>query len=67
MIESPLIRELVAESKQDAILRFLQARFGPVPEDLAASIRAIPAERRLDELIDRAGRCRTLATFQVGT
>jgi hypothetical protein len=41
MAESPLIRKLVAERSQELILEFLTGRFGVVPPDLEAHVRAI--------------------------
>jgi hypothetical protein len=41
MIESPLIREIVAEEVHEYILKFLRTRFGPVPPELEAEVRSI--------------------------
>jgi hypothetical protein len=66
MIESPLIKELLAERLQDAILLFLKARFGDeeVPRDLEKRLRRISSEKKLDYLIKEAGRCSSLRAFQ---
>ncbi len=41
MIESPLIRETVAEKTHKHILKFLVTRFGPDPPELEAEVRSI--------------------------
>jgi hypothetical protein len=68
MIESPLIKEIVAESKQEAmqeaILQFLQARFDSVPEDVAKRVRGVRAEKKLNALIKHAARCPDLEAFR---
>jgi hypothetical protein len=63
MIESPLIQEIVAETKHEAILTFLRARFGSVPEPVVSALRSIQDVHRLDELVDLAGRCPDLESF----
>jgi hypothetical protein len=68
MIDSPLIREIVAEAearaRQKDILTFLKGRFGRVPRPLGGAVRAIRSTRVLDELVAMAGRCRTLEEFE---
>jgi predicted transposase YdaD len=72
MIESPLIREIVAEatakaevrSKREALLAFLRARFGPLPRELRADLKAITDRRTLTELVTLAGKCSDLKEFQ---
>jgi hypothetical protein len=64
MIESPLIQEIVARSKHDSILQFLEARFGAVPADLALQLREILDESKLEELTRHAARCPDLASFR---
>jgi hypothetical protein len=54
MFESPLIREIVAESRRKNILRMLQNRFGPVPPGLEAEVRSILDETVLDAALDLA-------------
>ena len=63
MIESPLINEILAENTQEAILRFLQARFGDVPEEVVQRLRSISADRKLKALIKHAAQCPTLEAF----
>jgi hypothetical protein len=41
VIESPLIREIVAESAHKYSLKVLVTRFGPVPPDVEAEFRSI--------------------------
>ena len=54
MIESPLIREIVAERSHKDILRVLRNRFGPVPPELEAEVRSILDESVLDAPMDLA-------------
>ncbi|HTU90171.1 MAG TPA: hypothetical protein VMF69_08870 [Gemmataceae bacterium] len=68
MIDSPLIRELVAENTQEtlqqAIVRFLEGRFGTVSDALAARIKAVRKKKDLDSLVSFAGQCPDLAAFE---
>ena len=68
MIESPLIQELMqevaAERVHKAILRFLAARFGSVPPEVEAAVRAVQDESRLDNLVDWAALCPDLEAFR---
>ena len=64
MIESPLIQELMAETKHKDILRFLAARFGPIPKDLATALQNIQDTERLDNLVEWAGLCPDLEAFR---
>ena len=64
MIESPLIQELVAERAHKAILRFLAARFGSVPLEIAATVESVQDEAKIDDLIDWAARCPSLDEFR---
>jgi hypothetical protein len=69
MIESPLIQELMAKSAAERshkdIVRFLARRFGPVPEDVAAAVRTIYDESKLEELVDEAASCPDLEAFRL--
>jgi hypothetical protein len=64
MIDSPLIKELVAEKLQDAILDLLRARFGDVPPDLSKRLRTLRKEKRLLELNRAAALSSTLDEFR---
>jgi hypothetical protein len=68
MIESPLLQELLAETKRETmkqtLLRLLAARFGSVPQDITAALQAIPDRPQLEELIDWAARCPDLEAFR---
>ena len=73
MIESPLLTELeekitkrVSErTRQGAILDNLDARFGPVPEDISTLVRSITEEKRLTALHRLSATCLDLAAFRV--
>jgi len=68
MIDSPLIRDLVAETTQqtlhEAIVRFLEGRFGTVADALAARVKSVRKKKELDALISFAAQCRDLAAFE---
>ncbi len=68
MAHSPVLREMVreahCEARQNDILRVLAARFGDVPDDLAAALRAVTDDARLDGLLEWAARCPELSAFQ---
>jgi hypothetical protein len=63
MIESPLIQELLAERMHKALLDFLGARFGSVPQNVETALRAVEDESKLDELVRLAAVCPDLETF----
>jgi hypothetical protein len=65
VIESPLINELLAESKHASILTILKARLGVVPSELAASLRTIYDLDKLDDLIACSAVCENLDNFQI--
>jgi hypothetical protein len=58
MIDSPLIRELMAENtrqaRQEDIQLVLQGRFGTVPDALIARIKSVRKKPELDALISFA-------------
>jgi hypothetical protein len=64
MIESPLFQELVGEKVHKYILLFLEGRFGAVPPELAAQVRIILDEDKLEELARQAAACPTLEAFE---
>lgn len=64
MIESPLIDELMAERTQQAILLFLEGRFGEVPERLSARLKSIGKMKKLDALVRIAAQCSDLKSFE---
>jgi hypothetical protein len=63
-VESPLLAELLAEAKSDALLRVLRKRHGELPEDLVAAVRACTNGAQLDRWLDVAGEAPTLAQFR---
>ncbi len=64
MIESPLIQEIVAARTHENILAFLEARFGPIPVDLATALQAIYDEQKLKDLVTFAALCPSLEAFR---
>jgi hypothetical protein len=68
MIESPLVQELIAETKQRTtqqhILDNLEARFGPVPSEIAVKVRAITDEKKLSDFHRHAATCPDLESFR---
>jgi hypothetical protein len=68
MIESPVLQELIAETTAETthknILTFLRAKHGSVPTDIAAGVRRISDERRLEQLVELAARCPDLDAFR---
>jgi hypothetical protein len=54
MIESPLIREILAENGHKYILGVLRNRFGPVPPELETEVRSILDQTVLDAAFDLA-------------
>jgi hypothetical protein len=64
MIESPLIKELRAEDRQEAILDVLTARFGAVPQNVRKPLRSVVELKRLRALTRVAAQCPDLETFR---
>ena len=68
MIESPMLREILAENTQQTThrhtLRLLEKRFGPVPAEVSAAVRLTVDEMALDALLDLAATCPDLDSFR---
>jgi hypothetical protein len=68
MIESPVLKELMAENTrktmQRAILKVLKTRFGPDARALRRAIDAIEDGKQLDELLDQSVTCHNLDSFK---
>jgi hypothetical protein len=64
MIESPLIKEIVAENRQEDIVEILRTRFGNVPEEMVERLRKISADRKLRALLKHAVGCPNLESFR---
>ncbi len=68
MIESPMVKELIADSKLAAsrsiLLNVLVGRFGPTARDLRPVLDTITEERRLNELARVSGTCPDLDSFK---
>jgi hypothetical protein len=63
-IDSPLIREMIAENTQNTILRVLRRRFGSVPLEVEGQLRKVVREKKLGTLIDEAVDCPDLEAFR---
>jgi hypothetical protein len=66
--DSPVYQKWMEEqacaTRQADIVAFLKARFGAVPEDLAARIRSVTDLQKLEEAVTLAGRCTSLDAFR---
>jgi hypothetical protein len=71
MIESPVYQEITeeaerkgaTEAKREAILDFLETRFGPAAKALEVELKAVELDR-LSDLVKLAAKCRSLASFR---
>jgi hypothetical protein len=63
MIESPIIDSWRAEGAQHMIRKVLEARFGPIPADIAVQLKSVKDEERLGELNCAAAFCSDLEAF----
>jgi hypothetical protein len=64
MIKSPIFDELRAQTAQRLVTNLLEARFGPVPPEIAMQLQAIIDENRLTELNRDAAFCSNLEAFR---
>jgi hypothetical protein len=68
MIESPVLRELIAETTrkttQANILKFLVVRFGRGARALGPALKAIEDDKQLDKLLIHSGKCPDLESFR---
>jgi hypothetical protein len=68
IIESPLIQELMAQTRQETTQRdvvgVLEARFGAVPPEVVAELRTVRDEQKLNELNRFAALCPDLDAFR---
>ncbi len=64
MIESPVLREFVAEQIHRVISRILSARFGQIPHELVEDLEKIEDPRRLEDLSELAATCPSLQAFR---
>jgi predicted transposase YdaD len=64
IIESPLIQELLCEELHNAIIGFLEGKFGPLPADLCDRVRAIQEVDALRTLSREAGVSPDLDAFR---
>lgn len=64
MTEFPLIVELRAEIRHDAIRDFLKGRFGEVPDDVIRGLESITKDKHLRELTRQSGSCKSIDAFR---
>lgn len=68
LAESPLYQKWMTEkereTKQGAIISFLEARFGTMPEAVAAHIRSVTEVAKLERAIKHAARCTGFDDFR---
>jgi hypothetical protein len=64
LLETPLMQEIVAEVRHKDLVRSLEARFGPVPAELVATIGAVKDEGKLDDLVTWSAQCDSLESFR---
>jgi predicted transposase YdaD len=68
MIESPVLQRLTAEREAETqrkdILKILRVRFGPLTQDVTASLQTIEGKSKLDELVEVAASCPDLEAFR---
>jgi hypothetical protein len=58
------MEEQACQTTQSDIVAFLKARFGAVPEELAARIRSVTDLKKLEAAVTLAGRSTSLEAFQ---
>lgn len=68
MRESPLLRSLMdeakAQGKADSVATVIRARFGSLPDDLAAVLANVSDVRILDGMLKHAADCADLSVFR---
>jgi len=64
MIESPVLREFVAERSREIILEVLIGRFGPSAQTLQSALDSIDDDARLKKLARLSGTCPDLESFK---
>jgi hypothetical protein len=64
----PLVQNYInrkaLQLSQKHIVEVLEARFGTIPEDLAALVRTIMEEKELDALLTYAAKCPSIISFR---
>jgi hypothetical protein len=63
MFESPLLKELLAQTRQEDITDALQERFGDVPLEVTTRLQQIVDGKKLRELHRLAIKCPDLEAF----
>lgn len=64
MIESPVLHEIVAETKAESLIMVLRARFEVVPTDVTGALRLLRDLGELDRLLVAAVRCHDFEAFR---
>jgi hypothetical protein len=63
MIESPVLKELMAETRRDDIVEVLEGRFGREARAFRPALDAITNDKQLKRLLNQSGRCPDLESF----
>ncbi len=64
VVESPLIKELIAEETRAKIVRLLTVRFGSAPADVTRHLESVVKQRKLNQLFDAAIVCPDVEAFR---
>ena len=64
MTEFPLLKDMMLETRQRDLQRFLKGRFGTLTPEVETALRAVTDQVRLDGLVDWASQCTDLDAFR---
>jgi hypothetical protein len=64
MIESPVFKELMAETRRDDIVEVLEGQFGREARALRPALNAITNDKQLKRLMNQFGKCPDLESFK---
>jgi hypothetical protein len=64
MIESPLLKELMAETRRSDIMEVLAGRFGREARTLRSALEAIRDDKQLKKLLNQSVKCPDLESFK---
>ena len=64
MLDSPVLRNLIASRRHQDIERFLLTRFPEIPLEITEPLKKIVSDEKLDRLVSLAGKCKSLEEFR---